>query len=95
MNINCFYARYASPNKIPYGNRKCKICDYVEDEFHFVLECSLYVEIRKEYISKYFWKRPSMFKCIEFLCTDNKKATKKLSTYVKKAFRIRKENMPR
>ena len=42
-------------------------------------------------LSKYFRKRPSMFKFIELLCTDNKKTTRKLSMYVEKAFRIRKE----
>ena len=42
--------RWVKPNKRPYDNWKCKICDCLEDEFHFVLECSLYVENRKEYI---------------------------------------------
>ena len=51
--------RWAKPIKIPSKNRKCKICDTLEDEIHFVLECALYVEIRQKYISKYFWKHPS------------------------------------
>ena len=29
--------RWAKPNKILYENRKCKICDTLEDEFHFVI----------------------------------------------------------
>ena len=87
--------RWAKPNKIPYEHRKCKICDTLEDEFHFVFECALYVEIRQKYISKYFWKHPSMIKFIELLCTDSKKNIKMLSMYVDKAFKIRKENMPR
>ena len=36
--------RWAKPNKIPYEHRKCKICDTLEDEFHFVFECALYVD---------------------------------------------------
>ena len=64
------------------------------DEYHFVLECTLYAEIRKVYISKYFWNRPNMYKFIELLCTDSKKMIKKLSMYTEKAFRFRKENMP-
>ena len=43
--------RWAKPNKIPYESRKCNICDTLEDEFHFVLECALNVEIRKTYIN--------------------------------------------
>ena len=36
-----------------------------------------------------------MIKFIELLCTDSKKNIKMLSMYVDKAFKIRKENMPR
>ena len=86
--------RWAKPIEIPYENRKCKIRDTSEDEFHFVFECALYVEIIT-YISKYFWKHPSMIKFIELLCTDSKKNIKMLSMYVDKAFKIKKENMPR
>ena len=80
--------RWAKPNKIPYKNRKCKICGTLEDEFHFVFECALYVEIRQKYISKYFWKHPSMIKFIELLCTDSKKNIKMLSMYWIKLLRL-------
>ena len=80
--------RWAKPNKIPYENRKCKICDNLEDKFHFVFDCALYVEIRQKYISKYFWKHPSMIKLIELLCTDSKKNIKMLSMYVDKLLRL-------
>ena len=50
-----------------------------------LIECALYVEIRQKYISK--------IKFIELLCTE--KNIKMLSMYVDKAFKIRKENMPR
>ena len=51
--------RWAKPNKVPYENRKCKICNILEDEFHFLLECPLYAELRKRYINKYYWRRPN------------------------------------
>ena len=86
--------RWAKPNAILFENRKCKLCGVLEDEYHFVLECTLYAEIRKVYISKYFWNRPNMYKFIELLCTDSKKMIKKLSMYTEKASRFRKENMP-
>ena len=34
------------PQSIPFGERKCVNCGVVEDEFHFILECSLYIDIR-------------------------------------------------
>jgi hypothetical protein len=44
--------RYTSP-KTPANQRFCKVCDsvdLVEDEYHFLLECSLYKEERKEMV---------------------------------------------
>ena len=42
--------RWAKPNKIPLDNRKCMICNVLEDEFHFVLECSFYKDLKKKHI---------------------------------------------
>ena len=45
------------------NNRNCIMCDLnvVEDEFHFILQCSKYVQLRRKYIKKYYWSRPSTF----------------------------------
>ena len=51
--------RWVKPNSIPLENRKCSVCLRLEDEYHFVLECQMYVELRKTYISPYFWKKPT------------------------------------
>ena len=37
---------------IPVNERKCQICHVPEDEFHFMLECSLFKYSIKQYISK-------------------------------------------
>ena len=29
--------RWHNPNKIPYNERKCQLCNTLEDEFHFYL----------------------------------------------------------
>ena len=42
--------RWARPERIEFDDRKCKLCNKLEDEFHFVLECPLYDDIRKKYI---------------------------------------------
>ena len=85
--------RWAKPNKVPYENRKCKICNILEDEFHFLLECPLYAELRKRYINKYFWRRPNMPKFIQLLCTEHCKTLKNLSVFIEKAFQLRKESV--
>jgi len=54
--------RWHKPRAIPYPDRKCIACNKLEDEFHFMLECPLYKDIRKIYIKKYFWKYPNIFK---------------------------------
>lgn len=83
--------RWAKPNKISLNERKCKICDVLEDEFHFVLECIPYKDLRERYIHAYYWKRPNMPKFIDLLTSENEKVLKQLSTYIEKAFTVRKE----
>ena len=38
--------------KIPRENRVCQLCNVVEDEKHFLLECNRNQEARKTYIEK-------------------------------------------
>ena len=46
--------RWARPNREPVDERKCRHCNMLEDEFHFLLECSLHREFRMQYIKRYF-----------------------------------------
>ena len=64
--------RWHKPDKIPLENRKCQNCNTLEDEFHFILECHLYQDLRAEYIKRYYWVRPNMPKFIELLKSENK-----------------------
>ena len=81
--------RWVKPNRIPVNERLCSFCDVLEDEFHFVLECRQYENLRKQYIPKYYCTRPSMCKFIELLNTNNKNIVRKLSVFVFKAFETR------
>ena len=40
--------RWAQPNSIPEDNRKCQVCNIIEDEYPFVLECSMLIDLRKK-----------------------------------------------
>jgi len=67
----------------------CKECNTVEDEYHCVRDCSLYVDLRCKYTPVYHRQRPDMFKYIELLRTDNTFTLKRLSTFICKTFEIR------
>ena len=81
--------RWAKPNKILYDNRKCSVCNVLEDEFHFVIICSLYKDLRKIYIKRYYWQRPNMLKFLELFATENITIIKNLSIFIEKAFKLR------
>ena len=85
--------RWTKPIKTPLEDRKCRLCGILEDEYHFVFECSLYLAQRKNHISKYYWKRPSMMKLIELFSSENTKQLQKISVYMQKAFKLRQEHM--
>ena len=40
--------RWHRPNQTPISERICHVCSTLEDEYHFVLECSLYINFRKK-----------------------------------------------
>ena len=39
--------------RVPVNERKCRLCNVMEDECHFVIECHIYNELRKKYIPIY------------------------------------------
>ena len=51
-NLHIETGRYTRPTKTPISERKCLHCSdgTVEDEMHFILDCSLYVEERHKLI---------------------------------------------
>ena len=81
--------RWVKPVRIPFDERKCVNCSVLEDEYHFILECPLYSDLRKKYISKYYWLRPNMFKFLELLKSTSTGRIRKLSCYVYHAFNQR------
>jgi REP element-mobilizing transposase RayT len=54
------------------NERKCILCNLnvLEDEFHFVLQCTKYNDLRKKYIKKYYWSTPSTFKLVQLLSVE-------------------------
>ena len=56
--------RWKRPVKVAYAERKCRVCGVLEDEFHFLFECPIYVNLRAKYIKRYYYISPSMYKAL-------------------------------
>ena len=78
--------RWKNPNQVPIIDRKCQICNKLEDGHHFLTECVLYNDSRKLLIKPYFIKNSSMFKTIELVKSENTQILRKLAVYTFKAF---------
>lgn len=83
--------RWHRPESIPYYERKCIKCGVLEDEFHFVLECDNYKDIRKKYINNYYLRHPNFVKFIQLINSVNPVELKNLATFTFKAFEIRRQ----
>ena len=55
------------------NERICSLCtvNEVEDEYHFLLICPSYNELRHLYFNKYFYDKLSMLKLIQLLNCEN------------------------
>ena len=74
-------------------NRVCKFCkDDIEDEFHFILKCPTYQNFRSKYIKSYYRTRPSVFKLVQLLSTENVKELCNLGKFLINAYTLR-ENL--
>ena len=79
----------------PIENRRCKMCNVLEDEFHFLFECSLYNGLRESLLPRMYYLRPNMLKFKEIMSISNPKLLNKLSKFTYLAFNIRKEHVRR
>ena len=63
--------------KIPIENRKCRFCNTLGDEFHYVMECKHFYFSRKKYIDKNYYIRPNMEKFKSLMnCESNWQMTR-------------------
>ena len=82
--------RYGN-DRINQNQRYCLICGSgdIEDEYHFVCICKPYETIRKHYLKKTYYVRPSVAKFIDLLQTINKSVLLRLCKFIHEAFVIR------
>ena len=78
---------------IQRSDRKCKFCtqDAIENEYHFLLACPQYLDIRKKYLRRYYWSWPTLNKFDTVMTSTNKNEILNLSKYIYYATKLRNE----
>ena len=70
--------------------RICQMCkEDVEDEFHFMLKCPSYKDLRLKFLKPHYFTRPSVFKLVQLLSSSNTKELCNIGKYLQKAFEKR------
>ena len=68
---------------IPLNERLCWLCKAeVGDEFHYLLKCTHFKDIRPKYIKPYFMKNPNVLKFNNLMNSTNKEIIRKLTTFI-------------
>ena len=76
---------------VPYEERHRADCNSrdIEDEYHFLLTCTLYSELRNRYIPKYYRFRPSVYKFVWLMQTEYSPLLCRIDAFVLHTFEIR------
>ena len=80
--------RYDDTNR---NDRICKFCNgsLIENEYHFLLVCPLYRELRQRYMKPYFCHWPTLNKFDELMSKRNINTISNLSKFIYYAFKSR------
>jgi hypothetical protein len=72
-------------------NRLCTFCSMktVENEYHFLLVCPLYRDVRSLYLPRYYSHWPTKQKFIMLMSSSSRSVTQKLAKYIFFATKIR------
>ena len=91
LSSHCLEIERGRHRNIPRNDRLCTLCIQrtIEDEFHFILECPVYNNIRMQYIPNWYRTRPNMIKLIDLLSSTNVQLLYRLANYLIKAFEKR------
>ena len=72
-------------NNIEFAERKCELCtkNDIGDNYHYLLICPFFKNIRKLHIDPYYYKRPNIIKYKELLSITSEPKLRKLSLFMK------------
>ena len=84
ISAHCLNIETGRFYNIERHHRLCNMCDKqeVEDEYHFILECDKYNDIKCKYLKSYYYERPSTFKLVQLLSVRNVKELNNLGKYL-------------
>ena len=72
--------------KLDFIDRICFDCNEVEDEFHVIMCCKKYHDLRKKYLPEFLFKRPSMYKLVNFLNSNDLKNIRSIGLFIHNVF---------
>ena len=75
-----------------YEITSCTFCNLTEDEYHVLLECPQYSDLRNKYLPLYLCRQPTREKFIAVLTTNDVRLLYKLSLFMYHVHRQRKLN---
>ena len=78
-------------NSIPRNERYCLCCNKndIEDIYHFVCICPLYDDLRKLYLQKQYYTKPSVVKFNSLISSNDRNCLMKLAKFIKTALDVR------
>jgi hypothetical protein len=81
----------------PREERLCSLCDKnaIENEFHFLLCCEFYTDIRISYIPSKYYTIPSLHKFNILMTSKHEPTIKAIATFLYYAFKRRQQNILR
>ena len=82
-------------SNVPRENRLCRLCpmQIVESEYHYLLVCPLYGDIRRQFLTKTAWS--SVAKFLNIMSAQTNSFLKKLSKFIHAANITRSEALAR
>ena len=76
--FNIFNIERGRWNRVDRNERKCVVCDCIEDEFHCLIKCPIFNNERRGLLTTALENNPNMHHFINFLISENVKEQKKL-----------------
>ena len=75
-------------------NRKCRFCpNSIEDEYHFMLTCKQYGDLRREYLPSKYFELPNLHKLDILMSSKQEAVIKTIALYIYHA-NFRRSNLP-
>ena len=91
LSSHCLCVENGRYKNVPLERRICPMCKSdMEDEYHFMLKCPAFNNLRKRCLKPYYFQRPSVYKLTQLLSTRNVKELSNVDKFIKFAFKERK-----